>query len=430
MDWGLGNPNKTAALIAMLMLAVWGLAFIRRWGFWVALAVFTALGGCLVHTFSRGGLVAAFVGFVPLLVLAPRPWPRHRMAGIAVAVWVMVAFAFLLNAHERYGQGVVKQDRSITNRLHLWRHGPLMIADAPNGWGLGNAAKSYMRWYQPLEDTEAFRTFVNSHLELLIEFGWPLRFLYIFGWGAALLLCWPTRGSPWFAVLLGVWVVFGVASIFSSVAESPLLWVLPMIALLTAVAWRVVKRRVPEPKLWALPVGAATMGCIALLIAGSGGTSIQGSANLTVLGSGQPTFWLVVDFEGQLGNRFGHALRRELMKQERPPTVAVVWAASDLPSDLSSSVVALTNSSPGNNTSIYRRILGNAKQTIFLSPKCHPTEAGLDAGNGSVIALFGEFSTSPMLAAWEETGCVRRIPGAGDFIPDWPNLILNEIPTL
>jgi len=29
MDWGLGSPNKTAALIAMLMVAVWGLAFIR-----------------------------------------------------------------------------------------------------------------------------------------------------------------------------------------------------------------------------------------------------------------------------------------------------------------------------------------------------------------------------------------------------------------
>jgi len=37
MDWGLGNPNTTAALISMLMITVWGLAFIRKgknhWGF-------------------------------------------------------------------------------------------------------------------------------------------------------------------------------------------------------------------------------------------------------------------------------------------------------------------------------------------------------------------------------------------------------------
>ena len=62
MDWGLGNPNKTAALIATLMVGLWGLAYVRKWGFWVALAGFTALGFCLVHTFSRGGLVALFVG--------------------------------------------------------------------------------------------------------------------------------------------------------------------------------------------------------------------------------------------------------------------------------------------------------------------------------------------------------------------------------
>lgn len=44
MDWGLGNPNKTAALIACLMIGLWALAFIRKWGFWVALVGFTALG--------------------------------------------------------------------------------------------------------------------------------------------------------------------------------------------------------------------------------------------------------------------------------------------------------------------------------------------------------------------------------------------------
>jgi hypothetical protein len=31
MDWGLGNPNKTAAVIALLMIAVWALAYFRRW---------------------------------------------------------------------------------------------------------------------------------------------------------------------------------------------------------------------------------------------------------------------------------------------------------------------------------------------------------------------------------------------------------------
>ena len=62
LDWGFGNPNITAGLIATLLMAVWGLAFIHRYGFWPALVGFTALGICLIQTASRGGLVAAILG--------------------------------------------------------------------------------------------------------------------------------------------------------------------------------------------------------------------------------------------------------------------------------------------------------------------------------------------------------------------------------
>ena len=67
LDWGFGNPNITAGLIATLLMAVWGLAFIHRWGFWPALVGFTALGVCLLQTASRGGLVAAILGGVVLV---------------------------------------------------------------------------------------------------------------------------------------------------------------------------------------------------------------------------------------------------------------------------------------------------------------------------------------------------------------------------
>ena len=69
LDWGFGNPNITAGLIATLLMAVWGLAFIHRWGFWPALLGFTTLGVCLIQTVSRGGLVAAILGGFVLGVL-------------------------------------------------------------------------------------------------------------------------------------------------------------------------------------------------------------------------------------------------------------------------------------------------------------------------------------------------------------------------
>jgi len=186
MDWGLGNPNKTAALIAILMVAVWGLAYVRKWGFWVAITLFMALGGCLVHTFSRGGLIAAGLGLAVLLAYVPRPWPKKRGLALGFSVLGLIVFSFCLNAHERYGQGVIEEDRSIINRAELWKSAPKMMVDAPTGWGLGNSGKAFMQWYQWVPRNEQYRTMVNSHLTWLVESGWPARFLYLFAWGGCL----------------------------------------------------------------------------------------------------------------------------------------------------------------------------------------------------------------------------------------------------
>src|SRR5436190_512549 len=108
MDWGLGNPNKTAALIALLMIAVWGLAYLRRGGFWAALALFTGLGICLMHTMSRGGLIAALLGTLPLLYFAKKPWPKTRIWGLIAAAWIIVGTTLYWNTASRYTQGVVQ----------------------------------------------------------------------------------------------------------------------------------------------------------------------------------------------------------------------------------------------------------------------------------------------------------------------------------
>lgn len=424
MDWGLGNPNTTAALIALMMVAIWAVAIFRPWGFWVALAGCTVLGGCLVHTFSRGGLVAAFFGLLPLLVFTPRPWPKSRLVAGVVAVWVMIAFAIFLNAHERYGQGVVKQDRSITNRLHLWKHAPQMIADAPSGWGLGNAAKSYMQWYQPQEDTESFRTFVNSHLELLIELGWPMRFLYLFGWVSVFLISLPSRQRPWFSVPFGIWLAFGVASVFSSVAESPWLWVLPVIAFVSSLLWRGLNREWPRPLLWITPVVSAAVICMVLWICGAGETPISGSANKVVLGTGEPEVWLVADEPALGGDRFAKSLRTALKEIATPRTIGVVWSISDLPSNLSNAAVVIAGGSP-ENAKDFGRILGSANRVDFISPGFYPEELGVSLTEHNVAIFFGEFSQSSFLPSWEDTGLVQRVAAAGDFLPDWPQLVLS-----
>src|ERR1700722_12989777 len=90
MDWGLGNPNKTAVLIAALMIAVWALAYIRKWGFWLGLPLFTGLGFFLVHTYSRGGVIGAFAGLMAVLYNLPRPWPKNKLVGVSISIWIII----------------------------------------------------------------------------------------------------------------------------------------------------------------------------------------------------------------------------------------------------------------------------------------------------------------------------------------------------
>src|ERR1700678_390926 len=98
MDWGFGNPNKTATLIACLMLAVWLVACIWRWGFWFALPVATALGWCLVQTYSRGGMLALLAGVAVLLAWTPRPWPRARTIAVMASLWLVGLFILYAKA--------------------------------------------------------------------------------------------------------------------------------------------------------------------------------------------------------------------------------------------------------------------------------------------------------------------------------------------
>lgn len=111
MDWGLGNPNKTAVLIAELIVISWGLAYWKRWGFWASLIVSTILEVCLVLTYSRGGLVAMICGMGILAWLAPKPWPKARIIAGICSLAILFASAWYTKAGARYGQGMDERMR-------------------------------------------------------------------------------------------------------------------------------------------------------------------------------------------------------------------------------------------------------------------------------------------------------------------------------
>jgi len=420
MDWGLGNPNETAALIALLMISVWGFVYVRKWGFWVALTLFTGLGVCLVHTFSRGGIVAAGAGLMPLLLLTPRPWAWKRIAASAVAVWVIVGASIYLQANSRYMQGIVTEDRSITHRLDIWKVTPQMMVDAPGGWGLGQASNAYQKWYQPLERGERYLNLISTHLTWLVEIGWGWRFLYIMGWLAVFALCWPDKAHRWLSIPFGIWLAFFVAGIFSHVADSLWMWIVPGISLCIVLIARV--RKHEWPSRWAL-TGSAAASALALIIIYGLGVShhewrIRKEANRVIIGQGQPKSWIVINSK-IMGENYGKTIRRYLKSSTKEVSMGIVQSFADLPVTNEGTVVV-----GGTLGTADLDKLKQGTKLVLLNPAFFPQEIELSKSK-SVSVLFGEFSQSPALQAWRDLGRVQNVEGKGDFLANWPELVFN-----
>lgn len=425
MDWGFGNPNKTAAFIAILMIAVWALAYIRKVGFWIALVAFAGLGVALVHTLSRGGIIALAVGVLPLLAWAPRPWSRVKFIGVVVAFWILTGAALFLKASERYAQGVTVGDRSISNRLEIWKMAPAMIVDAPDGWGLGRSGNSYMQWYQPLTNDEGYRTLVNSHLTWLVEFGWPLRLLYIFGWLCVFLICWPSHKARWRAIAVGMWLCFFVAAFFSSVAEEPAMWVIPALFFVAAVVDRIVRKDLPPLVSWSIPIGATACVVLAIWCLGQTSLALHASPNAILLGPGKPNTWIVYD-PTAMGNLYGRSIRSAF--GSKLPSIGILLSSDALPS-LSGKTLVLGSSVPDATLTAITKAAKECDHLVLLCPGFFPQEIGIGpAASGKIRAYFGDFSQSPSVDDWRAL-CphgFEQLSGIGDFIPNWPSMIVNS----
>ncbi|MDD4443391.1 MAG: O-antigen ligase family protein [Kiritimatiellae bacterium] len=450
MDWGLGNPNKTAALIALLMLAVWTLPLLRRWLFWVALPAFAALGVCLMHTMSRGGVVAAAAGFAVLSVCLRRvrPWPRGRTLAMAVALLVIIASAHVFKTSMRFARS--PGDHSVSNRLEVWGQAPRMIADAPWGWGHGSSGRVYMGWYQPLDNTENYRTLVNSHLTWLVEWGWPMRLLYAFGWAVAFTLCCGSRrravneelsdgcvrreaterGVMLFCwVTGGIWTAFFVAAVFSSVAEAPALWVVPLLGLAGVLALRTRFGLWPSRRAWTRGAAGAVLCLGVLAVCGYASERPAGVSRLAVLRNGAvcvgerpPRTWVVVDPVADDSETVSEVYPRACRERRTYPPVGFVSAPAALPSDLSGCSLAVIGAIKDWKTLAVRS--ETCESLLLIAPDIFPEEFRLTQEVPTRV-VFGEFSNRPSVAAWQATGLTQMLEGVGDFFQNWPDIVFG-----
>ena len=429
MDWGFGNPNKTAALIALIMIAVWGLAYVRKWGFWAALTLFTGLGMCLILTQSRGGMIGAIAGGLIAFAWAPRSFPIQRSISVVLACLALAGFAFIVHAGARYGEGILEKDRSIENRLLIWEQVPSMIHDAPGGWGLGKSGEAYMQWYQPVTRGEGYRTLVNSHLTWLVELNWWGRIAYVFAWAAVLVLLWPHSDYRWFSIPLAIWIAFGICASFSSVAETPLLWAIPVLALVGVLVVRYRRSLWPQVRFW---IWGALVSCALIAIMALGGALGGTPSNIhcphegvVTLGTTSPKIWIVAPNRSVLGEHFGHEVRRG-------------YEANAVYRQTGLGVVALLKDAPANQTLVFSGQVPSslqalrATQIILINPKPVSTDV-LQAllASPSITVVVGEFSQNKNY--WSQQSRehpnikVQLVLGSEEYIPNWMHEIATAI---
>ena len=113
-----------------------------------------------------GGLPVRSFLWKPLVVCLG-PWLTRGL--------LLVVLLGLSDFTQRLTPDYASTDRSVTNRVALWKGGLELMAISPlRGWGWGESGASFMHWTQPVGRAEGYKSMVNSYLTVGVEGGLPV----------------------------------------------------------------------------------------------------------------------------------------------------------------------------------------------------------------------------------------------------------------
>jgi len=399
--FGFSNPNAAGALLTMLALGIWLLPGRNR-GAMVLKAVVTMVGMILMAmTASRGALIALIAGGAASWLAAGRPWSRRGWLVVGGALLLLSLIALPGTMGKRLAR-TSPLEPSFVSRMEVYRAIPQLLVSAPGGWGSGQAASAYESWFQPMNDTRHFKNLLSTHGTRLVEWGWPLRFLYLISWGAILLLAWRVPVS------FGIWVAWGTASCFSHIGKEWGLWMIP-IGSLFFVAWELRnKAKVPSWRQWRWVCGSA-MGVALLLGAlGFSGNTIRKSAHSIVVGRGGDLFYR--PDERVLGVAWGKSMRRR-----GDVTIATDWEGMKLQGGARVIFSGNAPVPPGASLS---------NQSLFWinpPPKLDEAQRRVVLSARNCLFLWGQFRTDAnpsALRAWADQSGVSwaDLPSVGRYV--------------
>jgi hypothetical protein len=148
------------------------------------------------------------------------------------------------------------------------------------------------------------------------------------------------------------------------------------------------------------------------------GFHIHGSNTIAKIGDGEPRIWIVMNTD-VMGNHYGKALREYMSDHTLSDPVGFVYSLRDLRRGQEGLLVVCGQVPEGD-----LKLLHSEGRLLLLSPAFFPQEAGITPAQVAGV-VFGEFSQSPSIQAWQNLGHVKILDGVGDFIASWPELVLN-----
>ena len=208
-----------------------------------------------------------------------------------------------------------------------------MLASAPNGWGLGKSAEAYEQWFEPVGEKIVLKNLLSSHLTWLVEFGWPLRWLYVFLCMGAILLLFPSlkfKFPPWG---VAVWTAFLVA-LFYNAAGKWWNWPFPALWVIAALILRFKQKAFPAQSYWILSaIAAGILVGLPFILLGLHAPQLsvggRDGGNIVLVGAGKPTLAILGPNKDVLGNFYGQEIRKEWSKVDQDAGSVVIVAEPD-----------------------------------------------------------------------------------------------------
>ena len=209
------NLFASALVVALplgLILPIWARKNGRGWlVFLGAIPFFGCLAGLAV-TSSKGGFVAALVGFAVFAVFAwrARPVALKQILRKSWLLLLVLSLVFGALAAKTVGPRLLetrgRDDNSTQFRVYAWRGTLEMSRARPmTGWG----PMSFLGVYPRFAQAGPVRTAHQSWLQIAAESGWPSLGLLLGAMGAATFAAWKSlKSENWFLAaggVAGVW---------------------------------------------------------------------------------------------------------------------------------------------------------------------------------------------------------------------------------